>query len=115
MVNRIVVGAHYGLRDWLLQRLTAVVMAAYGVIVGLVVLARLPMDYAAWKGLFAPQWFRLVTLVFLLSLFYHAWIGMRDILMDYIQSVAVRLSLEVLVALALIVYAFWSVAILWGV
>jgi succinate dehydrogenase / fumarate reductase membrane anchor subunit len=114
MVNRIVVGAHYGLKDWLLQRLTAVVMAAYGVIVGGIVLARLPMDHAAWKGLFAPQWFRVMTLVFLLSLFYHAWIGARDILMDYIQPVAIRLSLEVLAVLALIIYAFWSVTILWG-
>jgi succinate dehydrogenase / fumarate reductase membrane anchor subunit len=114
MVNRIVVGAHYGLKDWLLQRLTAVVMTVYTVIVGVAVLSRPSMDYAAWKALFAPQWFRVASLIFLFCLFYHAWIGVRDILMDYIQPTALRLSLETLVVLALVVYAFWSVTILWG-
>jgi succinate dehydrogenase / fumarate reductase, membrane anchor subunit len=114
MVSRVVVGAHYGLKDWLLQRLTAVVMAVYTIIAGVVVLSGPSMDYAAWKALFAPQWFRVASLIFLLCLFYHAWIGMRDILMDYIQSTALRLSLETVVVLALVAYACWSVTILWG-
>jgi succinate dehydrogenase / fumarate reductase, membrane anchor subunit len=115
MVTRVVVGAHYGLGDWLLQRLTAVVMAVYLVMVGVVLLCNPPSDYLTWKALFAPQWFRVASLIFLLGVFYHAWIGMRDILMDYVKPVAVRLGLEVLVALALIAYACWSITILWRV
>ena len=115
MVNRIVVGAHYGLGDWLLQRLTAVLMTAYVLLVGVLLLSHPPDDYLAWKALFAPQWFRVATLVFLLGVLYHAWVGMRDILMDYIKPVGVRLGLEMLVALALVVYGCWSVTILWGV
>ena len=114
MVNRIVVGAHYGIRDWLVQRISAVVMAGYSVILGGVVLARGPFDQQHLKALFAPQWFRVVTLIFLLSLLWHAWVGVRDILIDYIQAVAVRLTLEVLVILMLVGYAFWSVTILWS-
>lgn len=114
MVDRVVVGAHYGLKDWLVQRITAVVMAVYSLVVGGVILTRLPLDHEGLKALFAPQWFRVVTLMFLLSLFWHAWIGVRDILMDYIQPVAVRLTAEVLVVLALAAYAFWSVTILWS-
>jgi succinate dehydrogenase / fumarate reductase membrane anchor subunit len=114
MVDRIVVGAHYGLTDWLAQRVTAVVMAIYSLLVAAMVLSRLPMDHDAWKGMFAPQWFRVATLVFLLCVFYHAWIGARDILMDYIKPAAIRLTLEILVILALVVYAVWSVTILWS-
>lgn len=115
MVNRIVVGAHYGLKEWLVQRITAVVMAVYSLVIGVVVLARLPMDHERWKALFALQWFRVLTLLFLLCLFWHAWIGVRDILMDYLQSLAVRLTVQVLVLLALVAYALWSVTILWSV
>ena len=115
MVNRVVTGAHYGLKDWLVQRITAVVMAVYSLLAGLFIFFRLPLDHAGWKAVFAPQWFRVVTLMFLLCLFWHAWLGVRDILMDYIQPVAVRLTLEILVLLALAGYAFWSVTILWSV
>jgi succinate dehydrogenase / fumarate reductase membrane anchor subunit len=53
-------------------------------------------------------------LLFLLSLYYHAWIGVRDIVMDYVKPAWVRLLIHVLVILVLIVYAIWSVQILWG-
>ena len=114
MVNRIVVGAHYGLKDWLVQRITAVIMAAYSLFLGLTILRRLPLNQEDWKALFSPQWFRVVTLVFLLSLFWHAWVGMRDIVMDYVKPTAIKLALETLIVLALVVYAFWAVTILWS-
>jgi succinate dehydrogenase / fumarate reductase membrane anchor subunit len=81
MVNRIVVGAHYGLGDWLLQRLTAVVMAVYLVLGGVVLLSSPPSDYPSWKALFAPQWFRVATLIFCSAFSTMPWVGMRDILM----------------------------------
>ena len=114
MVKRIVTGAHYGLKDWLAQRITAVVMAIYTVIVLLLVLSGGPLDHAGLKNLFAPQWFRIATLIFVASLLWHAWVGVRDILMDYIQPTGVRLGLQVLVILTLAGYAFWSVTILWS-
>jgi len=115
MVNRIVVGAHYGLKDWLVQRVTAVLMVVYSLIVAAVLLTRLPLDHEGWKALFAPQWFRVATLMFLLAVFWHAWIGMRDILMDYVKPTGIRLALEVLVVLALVAYSFWSITILWSI
>ncbi len=114
MVKRVVVGAHYGLRDWLAQRITAVVMVAYTILFVGVVLAHGGMHYEAWKGLFANQWMRMATLMFLLSLFFHAWIGVRDILMDYIEPTGIRLAAQVAVILALVYYTIWSVQILWG-
>jgi succinate dehydrogenase / fumarate reductase membrane anchor subunit len=114
MVKRIVVGAHYGLKDWLVQRVTALVMALYALLFAGMLLVCAPADYEAWRALFSPQWMRLVTLVFVLSLFWHAWIGMRDILMDYAKPTLVRLALQVAVALLLIAYAGWAIQILWS-
>jgi len=115
MVKRIAVGAHYGLRDWLVQRVSAAVMALYALLFVLVLVAARPTDYVAWKGLFSGQAMKLATLLFLVSLFLHAWVGMRDILMDYAKPVSVRLGLEVVVALLLVAWAGWSIQILWSV
>lgn len=114
MVNRVVVGAHYGLREWLIQRVTAAVMALYSAAFAVYLLLQPHLDYDTWTALFSSLWVRTVTLLFLLSLFYHAWVGMRDIVMDYVRPAGVRLVIHVLVILALILYVIWSVQILWG-
>jgi succinate dehydrogenase / fumarate reductase membrane anchor subunit len=110
MVNRIVTGAHYGLRDWLVQRVTAVVMAVYAVVVVTHLLTQPSFGYDTWAELFSGTF----SLLFLLSLFYHAWIGVRDIVMDYVKPASIRLLIHVLVILALVLYTIWSVQILWG-
>lgn len=114
MVKREVVGAHYGLRDWLAQRVTAVVMAVYTLLL-LAVLAGMPqLDYPHWKALWQLPVMRYATVLFLLCLFVHAWVGMRNIFMDYIKPISVRLALYVMVILALAWYAAWAVQILWS-
>ena len=114
MVKRVVTGAHYGLKDWLAQRVTALLMAVY--VVGFVgmLLVCTPRSYGDWRALFGHQPMRIATLIFFISLFWHAWIGMRDILMDYIKPTGVRLGLEVAVVLVLAGYAVWAVQILWS-
>ena len=114
MVNRIVTGAHYGLRDWLIQRVSAVVMAAYALFIAGWALWNAPVGYGAWASLFSGNTVRTFTLLALLSMFYHAWVGVRDIVMDYVKPAFVRLIIHVLVILTLILYAIWSVQILWG-
>ena len=114
MVRRVVVGAHYGLKDWLAQRITAIVMAAYTLLWLAVALYHGGVDQALWQALFASVAFRVATLLFWLALLWHAWIGMRDIWMDYVHPTAVRLTLEVLTVLVLLAYAGWLVDILWG-
>jgi succinate dehydrogenase / fumarate reductase membrane anchor subunit len=113
MVNRIVTGAHYGLRDWLAQRVTAVIMAVYTVALAGVVLSRRPVTYAGWRDLFAQGWMRVATLLFTVSLAWHAWVGMRDIFMDYIKPTGLRLTLEVLTLVTLAGYLGWTIQILW--
>ena len=113
MVKRVVVGAHYGFRDWLAQRVTAVVMAVYRVVFVVAFAAARPADYAAWQAFFANGWLRFGTFLFFVSLFYHAWIGIRDVLMDYIKPVWLRLALEVAVILVLVGFGGWAAQILW--
>lgn len=108
------VGAHFGLSAWLLQRLTAVVMAAYTVFMLALVLWCAPATWADWKGLFAGGFVRLATMGFLLALLYHAWVGVRDIIMDYVKPAGLRLALESLVGATLVFYVVWSASILWG-
>ncbi|HEX9171135.1 MAG TPA: succinate dehydrogenase, hydrophobic membrane anchor protein [Telluria sp.] len=113
MVNRVVTGAHYGLRDWLAQRVTAVIMAVYSVIVVFVLLAGKPITYGVWRDLFAQGWMRVATLLFAASLAWHAWVGMRDILMDYIKPDGLRLSLQVGTLVVIAAYLGWAIQILW--
>jgi len=112
-VNRIVVGAHYGTRDWLAQRITALIMAMYSVILLVVLLRGSPLTFGVWKDLFASGWMRVATLLFAASLAWHAWVGVRDILMDYIKPDGLRLALQVLTLLLLASYVGWTVQVLW--
>ena len=113
MTARIVTGAHYGLRDWLAQRITAAIMAVYSVIAVWVLLTNKPITHAVWRELFVQGWMRVATLVFVASLAWHAWVGVRDILMDYVKPDGLRLALEVLVVLTIAAYVGWTIQILW--
>jgi succinate dehydrogenase / fumarate reductase, membrane anchor subunit len=113
--SRTVVGAHYGMRDWLAQRITGVILAVYAVLLIALVLSRKEMSYGVWAGFFAESWMKVATLLAVLALIYHAWVGVRDIYMDYIKPTAIRLTLQVLTILALISYAAWALVILWRV
>jgi succinate dehydrogenase / fumarate reductase membrane anchor subunit len=114
MVDRIVTGAHYGLRDWVVQRVTAVMMAVYVLFIAGYVVLHPDMGYDRWTGLFANQFMRSCSLLFLLAVYFHAWIGVRDIVMDYVKPAGIRLSIYVAVILVLLLYAIWGVQILWG-
>jgi succinate dehydrogenase / fumarate reductase membrane anchor subunit len=114
VVKRIITGAHYGLRDWLAQRVTAVVMAAFILLLAAMLLISPPHDYASWKAIFDNPWMRIACFLFLVSLYWHAWIGMRNILMDYVHATSIRLTLQILVIMSLLFYTVWSVEILWS-
>ena len=111
--RRLVVGAHYGSRDWLSQRVTAVLMALFTL--ALVVQLLLPgeMGYYKWAGIFAAQWMKVLTFVVIVSLLMHAWVGVRDIWMDYVKPVGLRLMLQVATLVWLVGCAGWALQVLW--
>ena len=113
--RRIVVGAHYGLRDWLAQRVTAGLMALFTVIVlAQILISKGPMGYDKWAGIFSSQWMKVLTFSVIVALIYHVWVGMRDIWMDYVTaSVALRLCLQIFSIAWLVACAGWAIQVLW--
>ena len=113
--RRLVVGAHYGIGSWLAQRLTALLMGVYFVGLALCVLIRGDTSYLGWSELFAPLWAKVATLIVIVALLYHAWVGVRDIWMDYIKPTSLRLALQVFTVLWLLACGVWAAQILWRV
>jgi len=112
--KRLVVGAHYGLRDWLAQRVTACLMALFTLLVlAQVIFSKGPIGYHKWAGIFAPQWMKFLTFTIIVALLYHVWVGMRDIWMDYVQAVSLRLPLQVFTIVWLVGCAGWAIQVLW--
>ena len=112
--KRIVVGAHYGLRDWLSQRVTAALMALFTVLVlAQLLLVKGPIGYDAWAGIFSSQWMKVITFSVIVSLAWHVWVGVRDIFMDYIKPVGVRLALQVFTIVWLVACTGWGIQVLW--
>ncbi|NGM88807.1 succinate dehydrogenase, hydrophobic membrane anchor protein [Parapusillimonas sp. SGNA-6] len=117
--RRLVVGAHYGTVDFIVQRVTAVIMAVYTIVLFLGVLFTPDLNFESWRHLFTFTWFSLpvgqllATLAFL-SLAWHAWIGVRDIWMDYVRSAGLRLFLQSLTILWLVAAIVFFAKILWS-
>jgi len=111
--KRVVSGAGYGMRDWLVQRITATLMALFTIAVIVQVLLPGEMGYDKWAGMFSQQWMKVLTFVVIVSLLIHVWVGMRDIWMDYVKPVAVRLVLQVATIVWLVGCAGWAVQVLW--
>jgi len=93
---------------------TAIVITLYTILVLGIVLWNGGVDYATWKAVLADGAFRVATFLFMVALLWHAWVGVRNILMDYAKPAGVRLVLEIVVICALVAYGGWTIAILWG-
>ena len=112
--KRTVVGAHYGLRDWLAQRVTGALMALFTVVLlAQVIFTSGPIGYEQWAGIFAAQWMKFLTFAVIVALLWHVWVGIRDIWMDYIKPVGLRLCLQVFSIVWLVGCAGWAIQVLW--
>jgi succinate dehydrogenase / fumarate reductase, membrane anchor subunit len=104
------------LQGWLAQRLTAALMAAFTLIVLLqVIFNKGAMGYDKWAGIFSSQWMKALTFVVILGLAYHVWLGMKEIYMDYIKPVSIRLTAQLLTMVWLAACAGWAIQVLWRV
>jgi succinate dehydrogenase / fumarate reductase membrane anchor subunit len=111
--KRIVTGAHYGARDWIAQRVTAIILTAYTLYLLVRLLAMPELTYSSWYQLFASPFMKVATLLALVSLAYHTWVGMRDVYMDYVKPTWLRLTVEIATIVLLLGYACWAIIILW--
>lgn len=104
--------AHRGLGEWLLQRLSALYLAGFSVWVVMWVAIAAPADYIAWKAWMATGGVRLAFALFFLSVFVHAWVGLRSVFLDYLKPLWVRSVAQLLLTIGLLVLAFWAAQIL---
>jgi len=104
-----------GLRTWLLQRLTAVYMLLYGIAFGVFLFQRAPHNYDTWLALFTHPVANIATAVFFYSILYHAWVGIRDIIIDYIPITYLRFFIWVMITFCLSLLAVWVSMILFSV
>ena len=114
--KRIVTGAHYGARDWLVQRASAVVIIAFtAIILAQLLLTKGPIGYELWAGIFAPQWMKFITASVIVSVLWHAWVGVRNVWMDYVPAAGLRFTLQSLTVVWLVVCAAWGFEVLWRI
>lgn len=118
--KRLVVGAHYGVKDWVLQRITAVILVIYTLVLGIGALITPEFTYENWVRLFNFEVLsfplgKLLAMLAFISLAYHAWIGVRDIWMDYVKPTGIRLALQVLTVLWLVGSVVYAAQILWRI
>lgn len=113
MVERTLVGAHYGLGDWMIQRVTAVIMVIYTICM-VVFLFSIPHEYSAWQALFAQTWVRIFTQITFVAVALHAWVGIRDLWMDYVKCAYLRLTLHVGTIVWLLACFIYSIKVVWG-
>ena len=104
-----------GMRQWLMQRLTAVVMAVYIVFLIVYMLVLQPNNHTALRASLNPLWFRFATFLFFICLCIHAWLGVRDVLKDYVFNQTLRGYMQAVVDVLLIAYAIWLSIILWNI
>jgi succinate dehydrogenase / fumarate reductase membrane anchor subunit len=112
-VRKPITGTHSGTGWWLAQRVSALILfiAGSGLLLGFWFAA--PFDFAAWQAAFRHTSLKLLVWLVVASLCLHAWIGLRDVLMDYMKPVALRLTANVLVLLVLALCMVWTTVIVW--
>ena len=102
-----------GIQDWIIQRVSAYVLALYTLfLLGFFVTT--DVDYQSWSALFEQSWFRIFTLLTLLSIGGHAWVGLWTVSTDYIKSAGQRMAFQAGTVLVIFVYVVWGIQIIWG-
>jgi succinate dehydrogenase / fumarate reductase, membrane anchor subunit len=115
MVKSVLSVSHQGLRDWVVQRVSAILMAVYSIGLSAYLVLHTDLSYAEWHYLFSQEWMKVATVLFILSLLSHAWIGIWTIFTDYIKPYVLRCILNFFVLLMLAACFFWGILILWSV
>jgi len=114
MVSNVTTLGRNGIHDWLLLRASAIVIVLYVIyMLGFVAFGP-DITYETWRGFFATSITKVFTLLTLLSIMAHAWIGLWQVLTDYVKSVALRLVLQLVVVVVLLVYLLYGTIVVWG-
>ncbi|MCC5792008.1 MAG: succinate dehydrogenase, hydrophobic membrane anchor protein [Legionellaceae bacterium] len=114
MVSNVTSFTGNGLKDWLLQRVSAVILALYILYLGTFLIRHPDLSYEQWQALFHSRWFAIASVLAVLSLSLHAWIGIWTVTTDYIKQTALRIFIQMLVASWLLAQLIWVLLMIWG-
>jgi succinate dehydrogenase / fumarate reductase, membrane anchor subunit len=121
MVTAVTSFGRSGLSDWLVQRVTAIILLAYTLLIAGFVFFCSELSYATWTALFTTTWMRIFSLAAVLSIAAHAWIGLWSVSTDYFterlmgpKGNVIRLAFQAVVAIVLFSYVVWGIEILWS-
>jgi succinate dehydrogenase / fumarate reductase membrane anchor subunit len=103
-----------GLKAWLVQRVTAVYLALFLTYLVLHLVVHPPGDYAAWAAWVERPGVSLGLLLFVPLLLAHAWVGTRDVLMDYVKPLGARIGAMVFIALVFLASGLWALQALFS-
>lgn len=122
MVTSVTSFGRSGLYDWLIQRVSGVVMAAYTVFIVAYLLLNPDLTFEQWKSLYSQLWMRVFTLATLLSFIAHAWIGLWAVLTDYLtvrllgnKATFLRIFAQLILGVAAVTYLVWGIQVIWGI
>ena len=109
-----------GLFDWLVQRFSALVLLAWTAWVGIGVLTAAEFGYPQWRALFAAAPMQIFSLIAVLSLCAHAWVGVWTVTTDYLNEAhlgragtAIRLLSQAACLLLTLACLLWGARIFW--
>lgn len=115
MVKTVLSVKHQGLRDWIIQRLSAIYMAlTLFALIGFFI-AHPTLNFGEWHGLFTHQWVKVIGILFIFLLLQHTWVGIWTIFTDYIKFPILRIVLNTFVIFMLLACFIWGLMILWSV
>ena len=114
MVKAVTSLGRSGLQDWIIQRITAVILALYVAFLLVYCIVNSNFNFDTWRMLFMFPLMKFATFMALLSLLAHAWIGIWTVITDYINPVLARLFIQLLIIIALLFYLVWGIQIIWG-
>lgn len=113
MVKNVTSLSRSGLRDWLTQRFSAIIIGAYIIFLAAFILLHPHLTFTMWQHLFSYTLMRIITIIVLLAIMLHAYIGMWTISTDYLKNTVVRLLFQIVVFIALVAFLIWGLMILW--
>ncbi len=114
MVSSVLGANHQALRDWVIQRITAVLIALCVLGLGYYFVRHPHFSFVEWRMLFAPTGMKVLTLLIVLALAFHAWVGIWTVVTDYVKSASLRFLIHITVILVLLACFLWSLLIVWS-
>ena len=102
----------HGLRDWLLQRLTAIYLGGFLVYLLVHFLLQPQHSFQQWHDWVTHPVMIVATALFIVAVLVHGWVGMRDVVLDYVHAISLRLTILSLIGLTLISCGLWALRVL---